>query len=134
MRFFNLVTNDLQDEQNFRLFLSDLESSMSAPFGGPGANAGAIPGAAFYDVISDLTNHADLDVELLQRPVQCAVFAAGDHQQCLYLGQLPRHNFGRVVHRVDGDEPGKGFLKHPLDAQLNLPGVAFTVLSSPTNN
>jgi len=133
VRLFNMVTNDLPDEQNFRIFLSDLESSMSAPFGGPGANAGAIPGAAFYNVLNDLTSNT----------VSMAAFFNGKFNVRSLLPVITNDAFiwdsftnttlDGVITGLTETNLGNVFLKH-LKAQLNLPGVAFTVVGSPTNN
>jgi uncharacterized repeat protein (TIGR03803 family) len=137
---FNLdLTNadDMNAESNFRLFLTDLESSLNTPFGGPGSDAGAIPGATFYGPISGLTNHT----------VSMADFFAGDFNLRALLPTLtpngftfiwdsfPDPNLGGVFTGLTETNLGKAFRKgFHAQAQLSLPGVNFTVIGSVGKN
>jgi len=133
VRLFNLVTNDFADEQNFRLFLSDLESSMSAPFGGPGANSGAIPGAAFYNAISDFTNHTISMANFFNGKFNLRSLLPAITNNGFIWDSFPDTTLGGLITGLTETNLGKVFLKH-FKAQLNLPGVTFTVLRSPTND
>ena len=137
VRFFNLVTNDLPEEQNFRTFLTDLASSVSAPFGGPGSDANAIAGASFYNVIRDFTNHT----------ISLANFFNGNFNLRSLLPALtpseftfvwdsfPDMTLGGVVSGLTQTNLGKAFVKaFHAQAQLNLPGVTCTVLGSAPRN
>ena len=131
VRLFNLVTNDLQDEQNFRLFLSDLEGSMSTPFGGPGVNASAIPGAAFYDVISSFTNVTISMANFFNGKFNPrALFPAITNTSFIW-DSFPDTTLGGLFNGLTETNLGKIFLKD-FNAQLNLPGAVYTVLSSAT--
>jgi len=137
---FNLdLTNadDMNAESNFRMFLTDLESSLTTPFGGPGSDAGAIPGAKFYGPLRGFTNHT----------VSMADFFAGDFNLRSLLPTLtpnrftfiwdsfPDPNLGGVFTGLTETNLSKAFLKgFHAQAQLSLPGVNFTVIGSVGKN
>ena len=136
-RLFNLDTNDLNAEANFRTFISDLESSLNTPFGGPGSDAGAIPGATFFGAIRSFTNHT----------VSLANFFNGDFNLRSLLPTLTTKGFtfiwdsfpdptlGGVLTGLTETNLGKAFLKgFHANAQLSLPGVTCAVVGSVPKN
>jgi len=129
VRLFNMVTNDLRDEQNFRLFLSDLESSVSAPFGGPGADAGVISNAAFYDTISGFTNHTISMANFFNGTFNVRSLLPVITNSAFIWDSFPDTTLDGVITGLTQTNLGRAFLKHPLSAQLQLPGVAYTVLN-----
>ena len=133
-RLFNLDTNDFKSEQNFRTLLSDLESSVSAPFGGPGANAGAISNAAFYGPISGLTNHTLSLSNFFDGQFNVRALLPAITNNAFIWDSFPDTTLGGVITGLTETNLGKAFLKHPMDGELQIPGVGYTVLSSPSND
>ena len=135
-RLFNLDTNSYAEEQDFRTFLTDLEGSLSTPFGGPGANASVSPNTPFYKC-SACSPIIPSPCRTSSAAVQSAVGAAdADHQQFhVYLGHIPRHTLGGIITGLTQTNLGQAFLKvFHAQAQLNIPGVTCAVLSSAPSN
>ena len=130
--------NDVNAEANFRLFLTDLESSLTTPFGGtPAAEAGAISDAPLYGLFRGLTNHT---------VSMGAFFSDGLNLRSLLptltsnnftfiWDSFPDTNFGGVLTGLRQRDLDRAFLKifHP-QAQLALPGVSYEVLSTVGKN
>ncbi len=140
-RLFNLdlsSANDVNAEANFRLFITDLESSLGSPYGGtPDVVAGAVPGAKFYGAISSFSNHV----------VSLSNFFAGDFNVRSLLPTLTTNgvtfvwdtftntSFGGVLTGLTETNLGKALVKvFHAQAQLNLPGVTCQVVSTVGKN
>ena len=129
---FNLDANDLNDEQNFRTLLSDLQSSLNAPFGGPGADANAIADAKFFRVISDFTNHTISLGNLFSgsNSVRSLLPTQTANRVGFIWDSFPDTTLGGVITGLTQTNLGKVFLKDFHEqSQLDVPTLIFTVVS-----
>ena len=136
-RLFNLDSSSFGDEQSFRTFLTDLESSLSAPFGGPGVNANLNTNTAFYKVISVFTNHT-LSLSNFfsgQFSLRGVLPTLTTNKFTFIWDTFPDTTLGGVLGGLTQTNLGKAFIQaFHAQAQLNIPGVTCAVLSSGADN
>ena len=136
-RLFNLDTNEYNAEQNFRTLLTDLESSLRAPFGGPGSDAGVITNAAFHNVISAFTNHTISLSNAFggQFSLRSVLPTLTTNQFTFIWDTFTNPTLDGVITGLTQTNLGKAFVKlFHAQAQLSLPGVTCAVLSSASSN
>ncbi|MGA2554879.1 MAG: choice-of-anchor tandem repeat GloVer-containing protein, partial [Verrucomicrobiota bacterium] len=130
--------NDVNAEANFRLFLADLGSSLTTPFGGtPAAEAGAISNAPLYGLLRGLTNHTVSMGAFFNNGfnVRSLLPTLTSNSFTFIWDSFPDTNLGGVLTGLRQRNLDQGFLKaFHAEAQLAVPGLTCQVVSTVGKN